>query len=130
MLLGLLIIVIGSILWGLIAFFFGRIVFGLGLLIGLVITVALAYTFDPITRILRVFLFLPSILATLASMLLGEYMATVLLVTRELHYPLFESALVVASKPEIFLNSGNTIIGAIFCLIGSVASYLAIMRHL
>lgn len=127
--LGALAIVVGGLLWALLAYFLERLSLAIAFGIGAAIALAFAFPFAPVTTRKAAILFVPCVASTLSSILLGAYMLTVLLVIREFQSPLIDSARLVASNFEVVLQETNTAVGLFLGSIGAIFGYLCVIRQ-
>lgn len=127
--LGVLAIVVGGLLWAVLAYFLERLSLAIALGIGAAIALAYAFPFRPVTIRKAVILFLPCVASTLLSILLGAYILTVLLVSHEFQAPLIDAAKLVASNFEVVLKAPNTAVGLFLGSIGAIFGYLSVIRQ-
>jgi len=128
--LGVLAMLIGAVLWGVIAYFTDTVYFIIPLGIGFTVASALLLPFKKKSIGLVVILFVPSALLTIASALLGDYLYYTLVYAREAAVALPESASFIArnfveiatESPDTAKSIGLAAVGALLGLINAVRS--------
>lgn len=118
----------GALGWALLGYLAGRMSLAVAFIIGAGVALAFALPFTTMSVVKAILLFVPCVAMTLVSILLGEYLCTVLLVSREFEAPLLDSALAVALNPEV-LSTGDTAIGLFFGVIGGIVGFANVVRR-
>lgn len=118
----------GALGWALLGYLAGRMSLAVAFVIGLGVALAFALPIDTMSVPKAILLFVPCVVVTLFSILLGEYLLTVLLVSREFGASLLDSALAVALNPEV-LSTSDTTIGMFFGVIGGIVGYANVVRR-
>lgn len=125
--LGVLAMLVGAVLWGVIAYFTDTVYFIIPLGVGFVVASALFLPFKQKSIGLAIVLFVPSAILTIASALLGDYLYYTLVYAREATVALPESASLIAQNfveiatesPDTVKSIGLAALGALLGLINA-----------
>ncbi len=125
--LGVLAMLIGAVVWGVIAYFTDTVYFIIPLGVGFVVASALLLPFKKKSIGLVIVLFVPSALLTIASALLGDYIYYTLVYAREATVAVPESASFIAQNfveiaresPDTVKSIGLAAVGALLGLINA-----------
>ncbi len=125
---GGLAVVAGAICWALLAYLLERVSLAIAFLIGAGVSLAYAFPFRPMNASKAIILLIPSIVSTLASILLGEFLVAVLLVARELNYSVSDAMGFVASNAARILDPAGIVTALVLGSAGSILGYLYVAR--
>ena len=128
--LGVVAMLIGAVLWGVIAYFTDTVYFIIPLGVGFAVASALLLPFKKKSFILAVVMFVPSAVLTIASALLGDYIYYTLVYAREATMAIPDSAALIAQNfvaiatdsPDTAQSIGLAAIGALLGLINAARS--------
>ncbi len=128
--LGVVAMLIGAVLWGVIAYFTDTVYFIIPLGVGFVVASALLLPFKKKSFILAVVMFVPSAVLTIASALLGDYIYYTLVYAREATLAIPDSAALIAQNfvaiatdsPDTAKSIGLAAVGALLGLINAARS--------
>ncbi len=128
--LGVVAMLIGAVLWGVIAYFTDTVYFIIPLGVGFAVASALLLPFKKKLFILAVVMFVPSAVLTIASALLGDYIYYTLVYAREATMAIPDSAALIAQNfvaiatdsPDTAQSIGLAAVGALLGLINATRS--------
>ena len=128
--LGLVVVVIGAVIWGVIAHFTDTVYFIIPLAVGFAVASALLLPFKRKPILLAALLFVLCAVLTVISALLGDYVYYTLGYAKEATIPLTESAATIAKHfVEIATDSPDTIKSVGLAAIGALLGFINAMRH-
>jgi hypothetical protein len=118
---GLAAVVVGALVWGGLAYFTERIFVYVAIIIGFAVSFAITLPFKrPIALPVALILFIPALVFTAASVLLGDFFYATLLVAKELNIGISAAAAEVAPIYfDVITEGGEAIKSLLFALLGA-----------
>jgi len=127
---GTLAIVVGAVIWGLVAYFANSVYVVIAFFLGMVIASAILLPLKPIHKALAL-LFLPlGVGATLLSIVMGESLFTVLVLMRDYQAAVPEALTAVVDNLGEMLTMQDTVVSLVLGLIGGLIGYFATWKDL
>ena len=128
--LGLVVVVVGAVIWGVIAHFTDTVYFIIPLAVGFAVASALLLPFKHKPVLLAALLFVLCVVLTVMSALLGDYVYYTLGYAREASISLTESAATIAQHfVEIATDSPDTVKSVGLAAIGALLGFINAMRR-
>jgi hypothetical protein len=128
--LGLVVVLIGAVVWGVIAYFTDTVYFIIPLAVGFAVASALLLPFKHKPILLAALLFVLCVVLTMMSALLGDYVYYTLVYARDAATSLPESATMIAQHfVEIATDSPDTVKSVGLAAIGALLGFINAMRR-
>lgn len=123
------VLLVGALIWGVVSFATDSVYFFIPILVGFAITAGLFYPFKRVSFLVGLALFLPCIVLTVVSALLGDCLYYTLILANEYDLNVGEAAVEVALNLEYLLIEGSdTGMSVVLSIIGAILGFIRAVR--